>query len=112
MNAMPKIVVSRTLDRAEWTNTQLINAAEDLATLKQEPGKQIAVLGGPNLTASLHADRLDRRTPHHGEPGRLRHRQVRVQQRQREIGLNLVKTRPLDSGKVLLYYEPGAANEQ
>jgi dihydrofolate reductase len=53
MNAMPKIVVSRTLDRAEWTNTQLINAAEDLATLKQEPGKQIAVLGSPNLTASL-----------------------------------------------------------
>ena len=40
MNAFPKVVVSTTLDRAEWQNTTLIsgNVAEEITKLKQRPG--------------------------------------------------------------------------
>ncbi|HUI31966.1 MAG TPA: dihydrofolate reductase family protein [Candidatus Acidoferrales bacterium] len=46
-NAIPKIVFSRTLQKAEWNNTRLVkdNMAEEVITLKQQPGKNIS-LGG------------------------------------------------------------------
>jgi dihydrofolate reductase len=112
MNTMPKIVVSRTLDRAEWTNTQVISAAEDLATLKQEPGKHIAVLGSPNLTASLMQLGLIDELRIMVNPVVLGTGKSVFNGANGRIGLNLVRTRPFDSGNVLLYYEPGAANEQ
>jgi dihydrofolate reductase len=55
MNSMPKVVVSRTLDKADWNNTRLIkdNVAAEIAALKQQPGKDLAIFGSANLTASL-----------------------------------------------------------
>jgi len=55
MNSISKIVVSRTLDTAEWANTRLITdgVTEELTRLKQEPGKDIAISGSSDLTVSL-----------------------------------------------------------
>jgi dihydrofolate reductase len=55
MNGVAKVVVSNTLDKAEWNNTRLINAnvAEELAKLKQQPGKNISVVGSGTLIRSL-----------------------------------------------------------
>lgn len=55
MNSLPKIVFSRTLDRADWTNTRLVKTglAEEVASLKGQPGKDIAVFGSSNLCVSL-----------------------------------------------------------
>jgi dihydrofolate reductase len=52
MNGLSKIVVSRTLDKAEWANTRLIkdDVAGELTRLKQQPGKDIAILGSSDLT--------------------------------------------------------------
>jgi hypothetical protein len=38
MNNLPKVVFSRTLERAEWNNTRLIrgNAPEEVAMLKRQ----------------------------------------------------------------------------
>jgi dihydrofolate reductase len=49
MNTMPKIVVSTTLESADWNNTTLVgaNVAEELSKLKQQPGKDLAILGSP-----------------------------------------------------------------
>jgi dihydrofolate reductase len=40
MNAVPKYVFSRTLERADWGNTTLVNedAGEAVARLKEQPG--------------------------------------------------------------------------
>ena len=68
INKIPKIVVSTTLDRVswgQWDNVTLIkgNLAEELARLKQQPGKNITVAGSATLTRSLlQADLLDELT--------------------------------------------------
>jgi dihydrofolate reductase len=62
INNTPKYVVSTTLDRVEWQNATLIkgNLADELARLKQQPGKNIGVAGSPTLVRSLlQADLLD-----------------------------------------------------
>ena len=55
MNAFPKVVVSTTLERAEWENSTLIrgDAAAGITALKQQPGKNINVSGSATLVAWL-----------------------------------------------------------
>jgi dihydrofolate reductase len=55
INNTPKIVVSTTLDKVEWQNSTLIkeNLAQEIARLKQQPGKNIGVAGSPTLVYSL-----------------------------------------------------------
>src|SRR4030095_7740815 len=45
MNGLHKYVVSTTLKKAKWNNSTLINGniAEEIAKLKQQPGKDIGV---------------------------------------------------------------------
>src|SRR5438067_8189322 len=51
MNAVPKIVFSKTLDKAEWVNSRLVkeNVAEEIAKLKQQQGRDLAIFGGATL---------------------------------------------------------------
>jgi dihydrofolate reductase len=55
LNSVPKFVVSTTLDAVEWQNSTLIegDVAEEIAKLKQQPGKDIAILGSGILVRSL-----------------------------------------------------------
>jgi len=62
MNSYQKIVVSRTLARADWGPARLISSdvPEELAKIKAQPGKDIALLGSSELAASLlGSDALD-----------------------------------------------------
>src|SRR5262245_64648235 len=47
MNALPKVVFSRTLDKASWNNTKLVkdNMAAEIRKMKKEPGEGMAILG-------------------------------------------------------------------
>jgi dihydrofolate reductase len=55
MNAMPKYVVSTTLDKAEWNNSTLVrgDVAEEVARLKRQPGGDLLVNGSARLVRSL-----------------------------------------------------------
>ena len=55
MNSIPKIVFSRTLERAGWNNTRLVRVAaeEEVPRLKAQSGKDLMVYGSANLCASL-----------------------------------------------------------
>lgn len=55
MNAMPKVVFSRTLDAVTWQNSTLYrdNPAERVRELKQSAEKDIYLFGSGNLAASL-----------------------------------------------------------
>jgi dihydrofolate reductase len=55
MNALPKIVLSRTLQNVTWNNTTILrdNVAERLLELKQTPGKPIVAWAGADLVATL-----------------------------------------------------------
>ena len=60
MNNTPKLVVSKSLDTDEWQNSTLIkgNVAQELTRLKQQPGKNISVVGSATLVRSLLRDDL------------------------------------------------------
>jgi dihydrofolate reductase len=56
LNNTPKYVVSTTLEEPlEWQNSTLIkgNVAEEIARLKQQPGKDITIVGSGTLFRSL-----------------------------------------------------------
>lgn len=106
-----KIVVSRTLDRIDWgsaTNTVLIkdNIAEEINKLKQQPGKDIWLLGSTNLMQTfMQLDLIDEYRFNinptmlgKGKPlfGGLPH----------QMQLKLIESKTLKSGVVALRYEP------
>jgi dihydrofolate reductase len=49
----PHYVLSRTLTKVLWPNTNIIGGLEEIATLKQQPGKDIYLVGGTRTTASI-----------------------------------------------------------
>jgi dihydrofolate reductase len=56
LNGLPKYVASRTLDEPlEWKNSTLLkgDAAEAVAKLKREPGKDLSVLGSGDFVQTL-----------------------------------------------------------
>lgn len=62
MNNQTKYVVSSTLDKAEWKNSHLIkgDVTAELKALKQQPGKDMNIVGSGTLTRSLiEADLVD-----------------------------------------------------
>lgn len=108
MNALPKLVVSRTLEHAAWSNTRIVGdrVAETIIELKQQPGKPIVAWAGAELVSTLtrldlvdeyrlivHPVLLGSGTPmFHGLEGRK--------------PLKLVRTTQLGSRLVVLCYEP------
>jgi dihydrofolate reductase len=49
----PHYVLSNTLTSALWPKTSFVRGVEDVAALKQLPGKDIYLMGGARITASL-----------------------------------------------------------
>jgi dihydrofolate reductase len=108
MNGKSKLVFSRTLSNAAWQNTRLVkdNIAQEVASLKTQPGKDLIIFGSSDLSVTLiEAGPIDEfriminplalvdgKSLFKGLPGRL--------------DLELIKTRAFKSGNVLLYYRP------
>lgn len=65
INNTPKYVASTTLKKVDWMNTTLItgSVSDEIARLKQQPGKDIGVAGSPTLVRwLLRNDLLDELT--------------------------------------------------
>jgi dihydrofolate reductase len=63
LNATPKVIFSRTLERApwgEWDDARVVAgpASEEVRRLKEEPGKDMVVWGSLTLGESLERDGL------------------------------------------------------
>jgi dihydrofolate reductase len=108
MNSIPKIVVSRTLDKAEWANTRVVNATEELTALKQQPGKDIGIFGSSDLTVSLLRMGLVDEVRIMVNPVVLGAGKSVFETAKDRISLKLLRTRAFDSGNVLLCYQPAA----
>ena len=55
MNGLSKVVFSKTLPAAEWSNSRLVrdDAATEVARLKQLPDRDMVILGSAKLASSL-----------------------------------------------------------
>jgi dihydrofolate reductase len=108
MNAIAKIVFSRTLEEVKWSNTRLVkdNIAEEVLRLKRQPGKEIGIFGSSDLTAALmQMDLIDEYrimvNPIILGSGKPLFNGIR-----QRINLKLLETKTFSSGNVLLYYQP------
>jgi dihydrofolate reductase len=106
MNSLPKIVFSRTLQKAEWNNTRLINdnVAEEISQLKQRPGKDLALFGSANLLSTLIQMGLVDEHRIMVNPVVLGSGTPLFQGIRNPLNLELLKTRTFRSGNVLLCY--------
>ena len=111
MNSIAKIVVSRTLDRADWTNTRLISdkVPQALTEVKLEHGKDIAIFGSSTLTGSLMGMGLLDELRLLVNPVVLGEGQTVFKGIGHRTPLQLLKTRRFKSGGVMHYYRPLAA---
>jgi dihydrofolate reductase len=109
MNSLPKVVVSRTLDRVGWTNTRLVrdDVVGELTGLKQQPGKDIAIYGSSTLTTSLLRSGLVDEIRILVNPVIIGAGNSVFAAAER-VPLTLVESRTFPSGNVLLYYHPAA----
>jgi dihydrofolate reductase len=55
MNNLPKIVFSRTLARADWTNTRLVKEVnkEEILKMKQQPGMDMVIFGSGSIVSAF-----------------------------------------------------------
>jgi dihydrofolate reductase len=108
MNGTPKIVFSRTLDKAEWRNTRLVkdHAAEEVARLKQEPGKNMLIFGSANLSVTLMQHGLIDEYRLGLNPIILGGGNPLFKPSPDRMRLKLLEARPLKSGCVILRYQP------
>lgn len=107
MNSVPKIVFSRTLQKAEWNNSRLIkdNIAEEILKLKKQPGKEMAVFGSADLLSTL--IELDLIDEHRimVNPVVLGSGTPLFKDVKNRLNLKLIQSRTFASGNVLLYYQ-------
>jgi dihydrofolate reductase len=108
MNELPKIVFSRTLKRVEWNNSRLAtdDIAGEIARLKQQPGKDIAMFGSADLATTFMRLGLIDEFRIFVNPIVLGGGSPLFKASTHRTALRLVKTERLRSGVVILSYEP------
>ena len=106
MNGIPKHVVSNTLDSVEWNNSRLVkkNIKEVVTHLKEEPGQDMLIFGSGMLVQTLRRYGLIDQFNLLIYPVILGSGK-RLFPDGSDASLNLVDTRSLGSGVVLLQYQ-------
>jgi dihydrofolate reductase len=108
MNELPKIVFSKTLDGADWSNTRLVkrDAAQEATQLKGRPGKDLFIFGSANLAATFTRAGLIDEYRVIVNPLVLGKGQSLFQGVGHQLNLRLLNIRTFRNGNVLLYYAP------
>jgi dihydrofolate reductase len=107
LNSHTKIVFSKRLTTLEWRNSRLAtaDAAEEIARLKQQPGKNIAVTGGATLAQSLTRMTLIDEYNLVMHPVVLGSGKPLFKDLSQPLNLKLVNARIFDSGAIGLTYQ-------
>ena len=112
LNAMPKIVVSSTLDAATWHNTE-VTRFDDIAALKEQGEGRITVAGSIRLVESLLAAGLLDELRILSHPVILgRGRRLFDTYAGPRADLELVESRVLERGVLLTVHRPSNRQEQ
>ena len=111
MNSLPKILFSRTLEKAEWNNTRLVkeNAVEEVAKLKEQPGKDLFIFGSANLSSTFTKEGLVDEYRLCIAPIILGGGNPLFKPRSHRMKMKLLDARPLKTGGVILRYQPEKA---
>lgn len=108
MNKADKIVVSKTMKKASWNNSRVINGnlEEEIKKLKQTAGKEITVLGSGSLVSQLTDMGLVDEYQIMVNPVALGEGTPIFKNIRQPLKLKLTGSRTFKSGVVLLTYQP------
>jgi dihydrofolate reductase len=101
---LPHYVLSRQLTSARWPSTRFLRSIDDVAALKEQPGKSIYLVGGGRTTAGLiEAGLVDelRLIVYPVIAGKGKELFASAERRR---DLELKTSKPFDGGKVFLVY--------
>jgi dihydrofolate reductase len=102
-----KIVFSTTLVKVEWNNSRLVkqNIEEEIKNLKQQPGKDMVILGSPRLAHYLMQFDLIDEYKITVSPVLIGSGLPLFQGLKEKINLKLIENKTFDSGAIGLIYE-------
>jgi dihydrofolate reductase len=108
LNAMRKIVFSKTLEKVEWNNSTLLKeiVPEAITQLKQEPGSDIVIYGSASIIQAFTNLGLIDEYQLLVHPFVLGTGKPLFQNIEHKVQLSLVNTKTHPSGVVVLYYQP------
>ncbi len=108
MNQLPKVVFSRTLDKASWNNTKLVKGdmAAEIRKMKKEPGEGMAILGSGSIVSQLAREGLIDAYHVVVNPIVLGMGRTMFDGVKEKLNLKLTKSRAFGNGNVFLSYEP------
>ena len=108
MNSIPKVVCSTTLERTDWNHTTLVrgNAVDEVRKLKSESPQDIFLFGSAVLASSLMAAGLIDEYRLCQVPVVLGKGTPLFKPSDHSTRMRLVEARTLESGAVILRYEP------
>lgn len=107
MNALPKLVASRTIQSSDWNNTRVTaDIVGEIAKLRAAPGKDVLVFGSAELIDTLLAAKQVDELMLAVVPLRLGAGTLFFKPGGEQQKLDLLETRPLKNGTVILRYAP------
>lgn len=108
MNNLSKVVFSRTLDKASWSNTKLVKdgMATEVRKMKSAPGEDMAILGSGSVVAQLTEAGLVDEFQIVVNPVVLGAGSTMFDGIKRNLTLKLSSTRTFANGNALLCYVP------
>ena len=108
MNSLPKVVFSRTMERASWNNTKLVKGdpAAAVRTMKQAPGQPMVLLGSGSIVLQLATEGLIDEYQLVLNPVVLGKGKAILDGLRASLTLKHTGTRAFRNGNVLLSYEP------
>ncbi len=111
LNAMRKIVFSKTLPGADWNNSTLLReiVPEEIEKLKQEPGRDIVIYGSASVVQALTNAGLIDEYQLLIHPVLLGEGKPLFEHIKQQVNLKLVNTEARSSGVVVLTYQPKTA---
>jgi dihydrofolate reductase len=108
MNELPKVVFSRTMEKASWSNTRLLkgDAAAEVRKLKKASGGDMVIMGSGSIVSRLAQEGLIDEYQFVIVPVALCKGRTLFDGVKDRLGLKLVNSRVFKNGNVFLCYHP------
>jgi dihydrofolate reductase len=110
MNKLEKVVFSRTLGKASWSNTRLVKGdmVAEIRKMKKDLGEDMVILGSGSVVSQLAQEGLIDIYQVVVNPIILGQGRTMFEGVKEKLNLKLTKTRTFGNGNVFLCYEPAA----
>ena len=108
MNGLPKVVFSRTMEKASWNNTKVVKGdlAAELRKMKKAPGKDMVIMGSGSIVSQIAQEGLIDEYQIVLIPIVLGKGRTMFEGVTKRLGMKLTSSRAFGNGNVFLCYEP------